>query len=61
VVLHRDPAGQPVEAWTLFLVGPRVREWGFWCPGDGGGERFVHWRDFTAGENGERVGKGCGE
>jgi len=59
VVLHRDCIGQPKPAWTLFLVGRRVREWGFWCPGSAG-ERFVHWRDFTAGEHGERVGRGCG-
>lgn len=60
VVLHRDAYGAPIPAWTLFLVGPRAREWGFWCPGAGEGERFVHWRDFTAGEHGEVVGKGCG-
>jgi hypothetical protein len=59
VILHRDAEGHPIPAWTLFLVGPRAREWGFWCPGHGGRERFVHWRDFTAGENGELVGKGC--
>lgn len=41
-------------AWTLFITGPRVREWGFWCP-----RGWVHWRDFTAGTNGEEVGKGC--
>jgi hypothetical protein len=33
-----------------------VREWGFHCP-----RRWVHWRQFTAGPNGETVGKGCGE
>lgn len=55
VVLHRDPQGRAVEAWTLFLVGERVREWGFWCP-----QGWVHWKDFTAGPNGERVGAGCG-
>lgn len=47
-------AGTPV--WTLFITGPRLREWGFWCPNG-----WVHWRDFTAGPNGETVGKGCGE
>ena len=59
VVLHRDDAGRPKPAWTLFLTGTRVRDWGFWCPGAGGGERFVRWQDFTAGEHGERVGRGC--
>lgn len=42
--------------WTLFITGPVLREWGFWC-----GERWVHWEDFTAGEKGEEIGRGCGE
>lgn len=49
----------PAEAascWTLFITGPRVREWGFQCP-----QGWVHWRDFTAGKNGETIGRGCGE
>lgn len=59
VELLRAENDAPVVSWTLFLVGPRVREWGFWCP-DGGSERFVHWKDFTTGEHGERIGAGCG-
>lgn len=43
---------------SLFMTGPKLREWGFWCPNP---PRFVPWRDFTAGENGETVGRGCGE
>ncbi|MGE0718767.1 MAG: hypothetical protein AB7P02_25190 [Alphaproteobacteria bacterium] len=50
------PAGRiELPCWTLFLTGPRLRAWGFWCPIIG----WVHWRDFTAGPNGEVVGKGC--
>ena len=41
---------------SLFFTGPKVREWGFHCP-----RGWVHWRDFTAGVNGELVGRGCGE
>lgn len=65
---HADGTGPSADAflnyaaapcrpcWTLFLFGPAVREWGFWC-----GERFVPWREFTApGAPGE-TGKGCGE
>ncbi len=48
------PHWSPV--WTLFITGPRIREWGFHCP-----KGWVHWKDFTAGPNGETVGKGCGE
>ncbi len=53
VALHRDRDGRVVEAWTLFLVGDRVREWGFHCDG------WIHWRDFTAGADGEVIGAGC--
>ncbi len=41
---------------SLFFTGPKVREWGFHCPNG-----WVPWEVFTAGENGELVGKGCGE
>jgi hypothetical protein len=44
------------DTWTLFITGPRIREWGFHCP-----KGWVHWQDFTAGAQGEIVGKGCGE
>lgn len=57
VVLARDADGRPLSCWSLFIGGPHVREWGFWCPHG----RWVGWRDFTAGEHGEIVGKGCGE
>jgi hypothetical protein len=46
--------GEP--AVSLFFTGPKVREWGFLCP-----KGWVHWRDFTAGEAGQLVGKGCDE
>lgn len=49
---HRIVVYKP--AWTLFLTGPRFREWGFHCP-----QGWVHWKKFTAGPNGETVGKGC--
>lgn len=55
VELLRDgPDGPERPVWTLFVTGPRVREWGFHCP-----QGWVHWRDFTAGEAGELVGRGC--
>ena len=43
----------PVE--TLFITGPKVRDWGFHCPGG-----FVQWRDFVGDDVGQ-VGRGCGE
>lgn len=43
--------------WTLFITGPRLREWGFHCP-----RGWVHWRVFTnPGDDGRTVGRGCGE
>jgi hypothetical protein len=45
------------EPWvSLFFTGPKVRDWGFHCP-----KGWVPWQEFTAGEHGELVGKGCGE
>lgn len=45
----------PDGAVTLFITGPRIREWGFVCP-----QGWVPWREFVAdGEKG-RIGKGCG-
>lgn len=40
-------------AWTVFITGPRIRSWGFWCP-----QGWRHWRDF-ADETGDGIGRGC--
>lgn len=42
--------------WTLFLTGPRYREWGFHCP-----RGWVHWKLFTAPDDPGSVGPGCGD
>jgi hypothetical protein len=47
-------AGGEQPCWSLFLVGNRVRDWGFHCP-----QGWVRWQDFTAGANGDLVGRGC--
>ena len=44
--------GAPVK--TLFITGPKLREWGFHCP-----QGWRHWRDFTADDTGNTVGRGC--
>lgn len=59
--LRRARAAHRIElsdgpCWTLFITGPRIRQWGFHCP-----NRWVHWREFTTGTFGETVGKGCAE
>jgi hypothetical protein len=41
--------------WTLFLTGPRYRQWGFHCPEQG----WVHWERFTAADDPGAIGKGC--
>ena len=43
--------------WTLFITGPVIREWGFWC-GDNS-NRFVHWKAFTKPEAKGQIGRGC--
>jgi len=44
------------ECWSLFLTGPRVRDWGFHCP-----KGWVHHDDFADPNNPGLVGPGCGE
>lgn len=39
--------------WTLFITGPRVRQWGFHCP-----QGWRHWTEFTT-PDGTQTGKGC--
>ena len=39
--------------WTLFVTGPRVREWGFHCP-----QGWRHWTQFTS-TDGNSIGPGC--
>lgn len=55
IELHRRPADEErAPVWTLFITGPRIRNWGFHCP-DG----WVPWQRFTArGKPGE-TGRGC--
>ncbi len=46
--------GQPAE--TLFITGPKVRDWGFHCP-----KGWVGWRAFVGEVDPGAVGRGCGE
>jgi hypothetical protein len=50
IELHDGPC------WTLFVTGPRIREWGFHCP-----QGWRNWRVFTSPTNSHVVGLGCGE
>ena len=51
-----EPPNAPVECWTLFITGPKVRTWGFHCP-----QGFVPWDEFTDPDNPGAPGRGCGE
>jgi hypothetical protein len=51
---HRLELLDDQPCWTLFVTGPKIREWGFACR-----QGWRHWRIFTTGDNGEKVGRGC--
>lgn len=55
VELLQDEAGNPLPVWTLFLHGPRVRDWGFHCP-----QGWVPWQQFVDARDHGAVGRGCG-
>lgn len=41
--------------WTLFVTGPRFREWGFWCA-----KGWVHWEQYVRKvPGGSEIGVGC--
>lgn len=40
--------------WTIIITGPKVREWGFWCP-----KGFVPWYEFVDSTDNGNIGKGC--
>jgi hypothetical protein len=46
---------EPAPCWTLFITGPRLRNWGFHCPERG----WVPWQQFTAADDPGAIGKGC--
>lgn len=49
IELHDGPC------WTVFITGPRYRQWGFHCAEAG----WVHWKKFVAADNPGAIGKGC--
>ncbi len=54
-------------AWTIFITGPKVRTWGFWCPrGWRKWTDYVHVNQDPSGAKGDGTitsgrGVGCGE
>jgi len=53
---HRLVIDRNVTCWTLFITGPRVREWGFHCP-----QGWIPWQKFTAVDDPGAVGQGCAQ
>lgn len=54
---HRLELVNNEPAKTIFVTGPKVRNWGFWCSGD----RFVPWQEFVDPVDVGKAGRGCGE
>lgn len=64
LIVDKPEDGSVPNVWTLFLTGPRLREWGFWCP-----RGWRPWHEYVAtsqdssgaGSGTSGVGRGCGE
>lgn len=54
--LHRVELYPGESATTLFITGPKVRDWGFQCP-----QGWVPWQVFTDPLDIGQTGRGCGE
>ena len=50
------PFSGPV--WTLFITGPKIRTWGFWCPK--GWRRWTEYVEILE-EGHNKVGRGCND
>jgi hypothetical protein len=58
-IVSPDELSEPLSAWSLFITGPKVREWGFHCP-----KGWVHWKTFcsphdTTVSESDLLGRGC--
>lgn len=49
---HPQLRGDPV--WTLWISGPKLRDWGFWCP-----KGWRRWEDFCDPADPGMRGPGC--
>lgn len=47
--------GKPNPAWTIFITGPRFRDWGFHCAQAG----WIPWQRFTQPDDAGKTGAGC--
>lgn len=51
---HRIELIDSKPAWTLFITGPKIREWGFHCP-----KGWIPWTRFCDPNDIGNVGPGC--
>ena len=51
---HRLEIPEGGRAVSLFITGPKLREWGFHCPNG-----WRHWREFVDERDSGQVGRGC--
>lgn len=51
---HRLSLVDARPAWTLFITGPVIREWGFHCP-----RGWTPWHRFTSPADKGQIGAGC--
>lgn len=51
-----EHCGSEDACWSLFITGPRIREWGFYCP-----QGWKHWKLFTAPGRPGQIGPGCND
>lgn len=56
VALHRLHIRKGESVWSLFITGPRIRQWGFKCP-----QGWIPWHQFVDPDNPGQPGRGCGE
>jgi hypothetical protein len=58
VELLRDETevGELLPVWTLFITGPKIRDWGFVCK-----RGWIPWWEFCLPANKGEVGAGCGD
>jgi hypothetical protein len=54
IQLFGYPTHKRVPAWTIFITGPRLRNWGFHCPNG-----WIPWQRFTAADDPGAIGPGC--
>lgn len=54
VLQHNPITGNIIECWTLCIVGPTVRKWGFWHAG-----RWIYWQDYITNKELVQKVKSC--